>query len=514
MDSEKYLEGQYESIDSAFARFSTIITSLKALDEGYSSKNYVRKLLRALHPKWRAKVMAIEDSKELTSLSLDELIGNLKVHKMIVKKDSEIVKAKGEKKSLALKAKKESNDEESLTYGIKHEKYAMAVRDFKKFFKRRGRFVKQPQNDKKTFPRSRDDKNGKSYRKCFRYGDPNHLIGECTKPPRTRTKGLLSKVLGVIAVKKMMKRLKTKLVSWIMHLVRLCKMSLKIITKNKYLKAIRNSLENDISELKESQILKIDNEKLKEEDFKVPPKVDEKNDLSNPVTSNSIPTTKESIVVKNDKVIAPGMFRINPFKTSREEKSVPNKLVKASVRNKSITISQSSVILNNTKNDRDPSASKSSYIKNKEVEVEEHPRNLLLSKNKKHISSECNSIKHAIRNNKSKAVCAMCKQCLITSNHDVCMLNYVNDMNSHANNFNANVSNTANKKKHMSKVKKPKKLGFIRKKCIPSVDISNWEMFDDDWGLESKEVSPLGEELSLFDRPNEVERGRIQKHTV
>ncbi|GJZ19806.1 hypothetical protein Tco_0556396 [Tanacetum coccineum] len=41
------------------------------------------------------------------------------------------------------------------------------------------------------------------------------------------------------------------------------------------------------------------------------------------------------------------------------------------------------------------------------------------------------------------------------------------------------------------------------------VDISNWEMFNDDRRLESKEVSPLGEELSLFDRPNEVERGRI-----
>ncbi|GJV69496.1 hypothetical protein Tco_1485005 [Tanacetum coccineum] len=34
-------------------------------------------------------------------------------------------------------------------------------------------------------------------------------------------------------------------------------------------------------------------------------------------------------------------------------------------------------------------------------------------------------------------------------------------------------------------------------------------MFNDDWTLESKEVSPLGEELSLFDKPNEVERGRI-----
>ncbi|GJU81272.1 hypothetical protein Tco_1283637 [Tanacetum coccineum] len=54
-----------ESIDSAFARFNTIITSLKALDEGYSSKNYVRKFLRALHPKWRAKVTAIEESKDL-----------------------------------------------------------------------------------------------------------------------------------------------------------------------------------------------------------------------------------------------------------------------------------------------------------------------------------------------------------------------------------------------------------------------------------------------------------------
>ncbi|GJT90958.1 hypothetical protein Tco_1079803 [Tanacetum coccineum] len=46
----------------------------------------------------------------------------------------------------------------------------------------------------------------------------------------------------------------------------------------------------------------------------------------------------------------------------------------------------------------------------------------------------------------------------------------------------------------------------IGKSVSLCVDISNWEMFDDDWRLESKKVSPLGEELSLFDRPNEVER--------
>ncbi|GJS17813.1 hypothetical protein Tco_0412285 [Tanacetum coccineum] len=59
----------------------------------------------------------------------------------------------------------------------------MAVRYLKKFFKRRGRFVRQPRNEKKTFQISQDDKSSKSKRKCFRCGDPNQLIGECPKPP-------------------------------------------------------------------------------------------------------------------------------------------------------------------------------------------------------------------------------------------------------------------------------------------------------------------------------------------
>nr|GEV37503.1 hypothetical protein [Tanacetum cinerariifolium] len=150
-----------------------------------------------------------------------------------------------------------------------------------------------------------------------------------------------------------------------------------------------------------------------------PPKVGEIHALSKPVTSNSTPTPQESKVVKNDKVIAPGSFRINPFKTSREEKHVPNN-VRASARTKPITVSQPPVITkkdvnsdsnglsstgidntktrrpqpsSNTKNDRVPSASKSSRSKNKGVEVEEHHRNLLFSKNTKHMSSACNNIK-------------------------------------------------------------------------------------------------------------------------
>ncbi|GKB25001.1 hypothetical protein Tco_0864402 [Tanacetum coccineum] len=160
---EQFVISEDESVDSAFARFNTIITSLKAHDE------------------------AIKESKDLTSLSLDELIGNLKVHEMIIKKDSEIVKAKGERKSLTLKAKKESSDEEFSTSESEDEEYAMAVRDFKKFFKRK--------------------------ENALDVAIQIILLENVQNHQKTRTKELSSKVLGAIAVKKMMRMSKTKRVS-------------------------------------------------------------------------------------------------------------------------------------------------------------------------------------------------------------------------------------------------------------------------------------------------------------
>nr|GFA52910.1 hypothetical protein [Tanacetum cinerariifolium] len=120
------------------------------------------------------------------------------------------------------------------------------------------------------------------------------------------------------------------------------------------------------------------------------PKVGKSNALSNPVTSNSVSTPQESKGVNNDKVIAPGMFRINPDKTSREAKKVPNTVRASGIDN---TKTRRPQPRSNTKNDRVPSASKSSRSQNKEAEVEENFRNLLLSKNNKHISSACNNIK-------------------------------------------------------------------------------------------------------------------------
>ncbi|GKB89424.1 hypothetical protein Tco_0961696, partial [Tanacetum coccineum] len=241
-----------ESIDSDFAGFKTIITSLKALDEGYSSKNYVRKFFRALHPKWRAKVTEIEELKYLTSLSLDELIENLKAHEMIIKKDYKIVKPKGERTSLALKAKKESSDEESLISRSEDEEYAMAVRDFKKFFKRRGSGKKDDEKAKDETCLIAHASSEVHYESSY-FSDENSSIDDIILDSKYN---------------------------------KLYKMNLKSITKNKHLKAIRNSLENEINELKEKlcklernkevdlecttcQTLKIDHVKLKEEALKL-----------------------------------------------------------------------------------------------------------------------------------------------------------------------------------------------------------------------------------------------------
>ncbi|GJR39053.1 hypothetical protein Tco_1214737 [Tanacetum coccineum] len=47
------------------------------------------------------------------------------------------------------------------------------------------------------------------------------------------------------------------------------------------------------------------------------PKIDESHALSKPITSNSAPSSREPNVMNNEKVIAPGIFRINPFKASK-----------------------------------------------------------------------------------------------------------------------------------------------------------------------------------------------------
>ncbi|GJX43592.1 hypothetical protein Tco_0260268 [Tanacetum coccineum] len=186
----------------------------------------------------------------------------------------------------------------------------------------------------------------------------------------------------------------------------------------------------------------------------------------------------------------------NPSKTSRVDNVVPNKTIKTSIRIKPITVSQPHVITkedvnsntrgfspkdidsttrtrrpqskNNPKNARVPYKSKSSCLSNKLEKIEENHRSLQPSNYSDHTSSECNNIKLAIRNEKSEVICATCKQCLITANHDECVLQYVNGMKSRKKNQSANVSKSENQKKHKANVEKSNKSGSKESLASPS----------------------------------------------
>nr|GEU49901.1 retrovirus-related Pol polyprotein from transposon TNT 1-94 [Tanacetum cinerariifolium] len=164
--------------------FNTIITSLKELDESFLSRNHVRKFLRALPTKWHPKVTTIEESKDLSTLPLDELIDNLKAYEVVLEKDLETSRKKKEKyKSLALKARKVLSEEEATSSDSNDEEYVMAVRDFKKFFRRRGKFVRQPYDDKRNFWKAKEDKNdseddSKKEEICLMALDDNEVLSD------------------------------------------------------------------------------------------------------------------------------------------------------------------------------------------------------------------------------------------------------------------------------------------------------------------------------------------------
>ncbi|GJW81374.1 hypothetical protein Tco_0145349, partial [Tanacetum coccineum] len=106
-----------ETIDSGFTRFDVIVTSLKSLVQDYSNKNHARRFLRALSLKWRAKVTAIEEAKDLDTLPLDELIGNLK-------QTSDDSDSQGEG---------DDDDDDD-------EEFNLIARNFEKFFRKGNRF--------------------------------------------------------------------------------------------------------------------------------------------------------------------------------------------------------------------------------------------------------------------------------------------------------------------------------------------------------------------------------------
>ena len=118
-----------ESFDEFYAKLKDIVNSTFNLGETIPEPKVVRKVLRSLPKGFHAEITTIEISKDIDSIPLTELVGNLKTYELGLTRIG-----KGSKsKSTALKAKSNETDESFDNENSKMKSYI--TRQFKKFMK-------------------------------------------------------------------------------------------------------------------------------------------------------------------------------------------------------------------------------------------------------------------------------------------------------------------------------------------------------------------------------------------
>ena len=118
-----------ESFDEFYAKLKDIVNSVFNLGETILEPKVVRNVLRYFPKGFNAKITAIEESKDIDSIPLTELVGNLQTYELGLTRIG-----KGSKsKSMALKAKSNETDESSDDEDSKMK--SNITRQFKKFMK-------------------------------------------------------------------------------------------------------------------------------------------------------------------------------------------------------------------------------------------------------------------------------------------------------------------------------------------------------------------------------------------
>ena len=120
---------EYKSFDEFYAKLKDIVNSVFNLGETISEPKIVRKVLRSLPKRFHAKIIAIEESKDIDKIPLTKLVGNLQTYELGLTRIGKSSKSK----SMALKAKSSDIDKSSNNEDSKMKSYI--TRQFKKFIK-------------------------------------------------------------------------------------------------------------------------------------------------------------------------------------------------------------------------------------------------------------------------------------------------------------------------------------------------------------------------------------------
>ncbi|CAL1377709.1 unnamed protein product [Linum trigynum] len=122
-----------ESISSMYKRFNDLINRLKGLGKMFETIDLVRKILRCLPREWLPKRTAIEEAKDLNTLSIERLVGSLLSHEEVIiqmNKDDH-----RRRKVIAFKAQEYDSDSE-VDMGEEFEKeFAPVSRNFHRMLK-------------------------------------------------------------------------------------------------------------------------------------------------------------------------------------------------------------------------------------------------------------------------------------------------------------------------------------------------------------------------------------------
>ena len=124
---EELKMGDNESFDSFYGKLNEIVIAKLNLGENIEDAKVVRKISRSLPESFRAKVIAIEESKDLDEIKIQELIGSLQTYELGLPSYKM-------SKSLALKTITKRMDDSSKEDDMEKE-VAFLAKNFRKFLK-------------------------------------------------------------------------------------------------------------------------------------------------------------------------------------------------------------------------------------------------------------------------------------------------------------------------------------------------------------------------------------------